>query len=142
MHYCKTKQNLTIRSQLYWIVLDATSKQTHTYVTNANDTDIKCVRESSKHQCHQFRNAYIIVGSRSHGDLCVAICIFSCCASTFDQTETATELHHENTDLGILFVYFFHHSAASNQASSPRSIHLHDRSHGFEFIFVCGTFVA
>ena len=55
MHYCKTKLNPTIRSHLYRIVLETTSKQTDMNVTNANDTGIKCVRESSKQQ-HQFPN--------------------------------------------------------------------------------------
>ena len=55
MHYCKTKLNPTIRSHLYRIVLETTSKQTDMNVTNANDTGIKCVRESSKYQCTNFQ---------------------------------------------------------------------------------------
>ena len=85
------KQNPTIPWQLYCIILDTTRTQTHTYVTNANDSDTKCVRASSKHICHQHRHVNIISSIRSHRDIASTCSVLSYCVSTFDQTETATE---------------------------------------------------
>jgi len=76
MHYCKTTLNPTIRSHLYRIVLKTTSKHPDMNVTKANDTGIKCVRESSKHQYTNFQmSTSLSAADHTEIELRVTICI-------------------------------------------------------------------
>ena len=76
MHYCKTTLNPTIRSHLYRIVLKTSSKHPDTNGTKANDTGIKCVRESSKYQCTNFQMSTALSAvDQTEIYLCIAICI-------------------------------------------------------------------